>query len=334
MEYRQLGKWGIRLSCLGLGSWLTIGGRCDDEVSTKIIKTAYDKGINFFDTADSYGGKGDTVSGPGYGESERLLGKVLKDYPRSSVVILTKVYTLVGPGPNNQGLSTKHIFESCHASLKRLCTDYLDIYMCHRPDPDVPLEETLRVMEDLAHQGKILYWGVSQFSAAQIIKAQAVARELGARPMAVHEPRYNMLYREPEHELFSVTAQEGIGNVTYSPLAHGVLTGKYLPGQSAPEATRAADNSLNRFMKKHYLTEEKLRRAQELVRIAREMDVTAAQLAIAWILRRPEVTSAILGSTKVEQLEENLKAAEIKIPEDIMTRLEGLYPLEEHYPIV
>jgi len=316
MKYRQMGKWGVRLSAVGLGSYLTIGYKCDEETSRDTIKVAYDNGVNFFDTANAYN----------TGEGERVLGKYLKDYQRSSLVVLSKVFAPMGPGPNDRGLSAKHIYEQCHASLERLGMDYLDIYMCHRPDPTVPLEETVRAMEDLARQGKILYWGISEWSAAQIVKGQAVARELGARPIAVSEPRYNLLYRYPEEEVFPTTQSEGIGNVIFSPLAHGMVTGKYRPGEPAPEGSRAADPDQNGVMMDLYWEEEMKEKGQKMVEIAGEMGVTAAQLAIAWCLRRPEVTSAILGARRVEQVEENLKAVEIEIPDEVAAKLEELYP--------
>jgi len=324
MKYRQMGKWGVRLSCMGLGSYLTIGFKCDEKTSRDMIKIAYDRGINFFDTANAYNN----------GEAERILGKYLKEYPRSALFILTKVFVAMGPGPNDRGLSAKHIFEQCHASLRRLDMDYLDVYMCHRPDPTVPLEETIRAMEDLARQGKILYWGVSEWSSAQILKAQWVGRDLGARPISINEPRYSLLYRYPEKEIFPTTMAEGIGNVVFSPLAHGMLTGKYTPGQPPPEGSRAADPDQNAVIMELYWNEENKRKGQELVRIAREMGVTAAQLAMAWCLRRPEVTSVILGARRVEQLEGNLKAVEMEIPDEVMAKLEELYPAVGEIPTV
>lgn len=324
MKYRQMGKWGVRLSCMGLGSYLTIGFKCDEKTSRDMIKIAYDRGINFFDTANAYNN----------GEAERILGKYLKEYPRSALFILTKVFVAMGPGPNDRGLSAKHIFEQCHASLRRLDMDYVDVYMCHRPDPTVPLEETIRAMEDLARQGKILYWGVSEWSSAQILKAQWVGRDLGARPISINEPRYSLLYRYPEKEIFPTTMAEGIGNVVFSPLAHGMLTGKYTPGQPPPEGSRAADPDQNAVIMELYWNEENKRKGQELVRIAREMGVTAAQLAMAWCLRRPEVTSVILGARRVEQLEGNLKAVEMEIPDEVMAKLEELYPAVGEIPTV
>lgn len=316
MKYRQLGKWGARLSCLGLGSYLTIGFKCDEQASKDTIRYAYDNGINFFDTANAYNN----------GEGERVLGRYLKDFARSSLFVLTKVWAPMGPGPNDRGLSAKHVFEQCHASLKRLGMDYVDLYMCHRPDPDTPVEETVRAMEDLARQGKILYWGVSEWSAAQMIEAQAVARQIGARPIAVNEPRYSLLYRQPEKEVFPTTLSEGIGNVVFSSLAHGMLTGKYAPGQDAPEGTRAADKDANAVIKSMYWTEQNKKRAQQLVKLADEMGVTAAQLAIAWCLRRAEVTSVIFGATRPGQIEENLKAVQIEIPDEVLAKLEELFP--------
>jgi aryl-alcohol dehydrogenase-like predicted oxidoreductase len=318
MKYRQMGKWGLRLSSLGLGSYLTIGFKNDEDTSRDTIRLAYDQGINFFDTANAYN----------KGEGERVLGKHLKHYPRSSVVILSKVWAPMGPGPNDRGLCAKHIYEQCHASLKRLDTEYMDIYMCHRPDPSTPLEETIRAMEDLARQGKILYWGVSEWSPALMTRANAVAREIGARGIGVSEPRYNLLYRYPERDVFPTTATEGIGNVVFSPLAHGMLTGKYPPGQPAPAGTRASDPDQNAVMMGMYWNEEYKARGQELVKIAGQMGVAASQLAIAWCLRRPEVTSVILGARSVAQLQETLKASEIEIPEDVLARLEALYPIE------
>ena len=324
MQYRQMGRSGLRLSTLGVGSYLTIGFKCDEKTSRDTVKVAYDNGINFFDTANAYN----------TGEGERVLGKCLKDLPRSDLVVLSKVFAPMGPGPNDRGLSAKHIFEQCHASLERLGMDYLDIYMCHRPDPSVPLEETLRALEDLARQGKILYFGVSEWSAAQMVRVQAVARKIGTRPISVNEPRYNMLYRYPEQDVFPTTADEGIGNVVFSPLAHGMLTGKYRPGEDAPEGTRASDPDQNSVIMELYWTEENKKKGQELMAIAGDMGVTAAQLSMAWCLRRPEVTSVIMGARSVKQVEENLKAAEVEISDEVAERLEALYPPAGGIPTV
>jgi len=241
--------------------------------------------------------------------------------------VLTKVWAPMGDGPNDRGLSAKHIREQCDASLRRLQMDYVDLYMCHRPDPTTPLEETVRAMEDLARAGKILYWGVSEWPAWMMVKANHVARELGARPIAVNEPRYSLLWRHPEGEVFPVTRQEGIGNVVFSTLAHGMLTGKYAPGIEASPDTRAGDPDLSGVMRKLYWSEENKRKGQELVQIARDLGTSAASLATAWAMRHPAVTSVILGTRTVAQLEENLKALEVQISPEALARLEALYPL-------
>ncbi len=322
MKYRQMGRWGARLSAVGLGSYLTIGFKLDEQASRDTVRAAYDAGINFFDTANAYN----------RGEAERVLGKCLGEFDRSSVFLVTKVWAPMGGGPNDRGLSKKHIAEQCHASLKRLNMDYVDLYMCHRPDPDTPLDETVRAMEDLARQGKILYWGVSEWPAQMLVKANALAREIGARGIGVTQPRYSLLYRYPEDFLFPTLAEEGIGCVCFSPLAHGMLTGKYKPGRPAPAGSRAADPEQNMVIKKLYWTEENKRRGQSLVKIAKKMGVTPAQLALAWCLRRKEVTSVIIGATRVEQIRENVRAAEIEIPADALARLDKVYPVPPAIP--
>jgi voltage-dependent potassium channel beta subunit len=317
MEYRQMGKWGVKLSSIGLGSYLTIGFKLDEAASRGVVQAAYEGGVNFFDTANAYNN----------GEAEKMLGKILREFPRSSYFLITKVFFEMGPGPNDRGLSAKHIFEQCHASLKRLGMDYLDLYMCHRPDPQTPLEETIRAMEDLARQGKILYWGVSEWSADLMSQANVIAKQIGARPIGVNQPRYNLLYRQPENEIFPTTTREGIGNVIFSPLAHGVLTGKYATSE-VPAGTRAADPETNKVMNSMYVSEDTRKRSQELVTIAGKLGVPASRLALAWCLRRPEVTSAIIGATKVEQVKENLRAIELKISDDILGELDRVFPVE------
>ena len=316
MQYRQLGQWGARLSVLGLGSYLTIGFKVDEETSRQMVRAAYEGGINWIDTANAYN----------RGGAETVLGRCLGDYPRSDWFIITKVWAPMGPGPNDRGLSAKHIREQCEASLKRLQLDYLDLYMCHRPDPDTPLVETVRAMEDLAHQGKILYWGVSEWPAWRMAEANHIARELGARPIAVNEPRYSLLWRYPEAEVFPVTLSHGIGNVVFSPLAHGMLTGKYAPGLDAPAGTRAADPDQNAVIRQLYWNEENKLKGQELAALAGELGTTAATLALAWILRHPAVTGIILGTRTVAQLLENLGAVDLALPEEAVARLEALYP--------
>lgn len=324
MEYRKLGKWGAKVSALGFGTYLTVGMTCDRETSRALVKTAYDAGINYFDTANAYN----------RGEAETALGELLKDYPRPSVFVLTKVWAPMGNGPNDRGLSAKHIREQCDASLRRLGMDYVDCYMCHRPDPATPLEETVRAMEGLCRAGKVLYWGISEWPAPMIVRANALARELGARPMAVSQPRYNLLYRYPEQLLFPTTAEEGIGNVVFSPLAHGMLTGKYKPGEEAPAGSRAADDRQNMVIRAMYWNEENKRKGQELAAIAKDYGVSAAELALAWCLRNGNVSSVILGASHVTQLEQNLKAAELSLSEDVLLKLEALYPAPNAVPQV
>jgi len=324
MEYRQLGKWGTKVSSVGLGSYLTIGYTCDDDTSRDMVRTAYENGVNYFDTANAYA----------RGDAELALGKLLDEFPRSDLVVLTKVWAPMGDGPNDRGLSAKHIREQCEASLRRLGMDYVDVYMCHRPDPNTPLEETVRAMEDLARAGKILYWAVSEWPAQMMVKANAVAREIGARPMAVSQPRYNLLYRFPELLLYPTTTEEGIGNVIFSPLAHGMLTGKYKPGQEAPAGTRAADPRQNSVMMNLYWTEKNKKNAQQLVALAAELGVGAAELSIAWCLKNPGVSSVILGTSSVAQLEQNLKAVELELSDDVMAKLDELFPAPDNIPQV
>ena len=255
MQYRNMGRWGVKVSTVGFGSYLTIGFKINDDVSRATVVKAYEGGVNFFDTADAYHG----------GEAERVLGEILSEFPRYTLFLLTKCWAPITEDINDRGLSAKHIFEACHKSLKRLRTDYLDCYMCHRPDPDTPLEETIRALEDLARQGKILYWGVSEWPAHLITRANRVAREIGARPVTVNEPRYNLLFRYPERNLFPATEAEGVGNVIFSPLAHGMLTGKYKPGEGAPAGTRASDEETNSIIMKLYWTEENIRAADMVI---------------------------------------------------------------------
>ena len=324
MQYRRLGSAGIKVSEIGLGSYLTIGMSIDEEVSRATIRKAYELGVNFFDTADAYN----------EGQAEIVVGKCLAEFRRSSVVLASKVWAPMGEGPNDKGLSAKHVIEQCQESLKRLNTDYLDLYQCHRPDADAPLEETVRAMEDLARQGKILYWGTSEWPAWRIAQANAIADKSRCRPAVSNQPRYSLLYRQPEAELFQYCRPNGIGNVVFSPLAHGVLTGKYTPGQPPPAGTRAADEKQNAVMKSMYWSEKCLTQAQQFKGIAEQMGVKPSQLALAWVLRRPEVSSAIIGASKVSQVEQNVAAVEVSIPDEVLRRLDELFPgPPETYPM-
>ena len=322
MEYRKLGKWGAKVSSLSLGTYLTVGFTSDAGTSRALVKTALDAGINYFDTADAYN----------RGEAEKALGELVAGVKRSDLFILTKVWAPMSDAPNDRGLSAKHIKESCDKSLKRLGMDYVDCYMCHRPDADTPLDETILAMEDLIRAGKVIYWGVSEWPAPLMVRANELAARLGARPIAVSQPRYNLLYRYPESLLFPTTAEEGIGNVIFSPLAHGMLTGKYKPGEDAPEGSRASDDRQNLVIKAMYWTEEYKQKGQELAAIAKDFGASAAELAIAWCLRNPNVSSVILGASRVEQLQQNLKALELQLTDDVLNRIETLYPQPEAIP--
>jgi len=316
MQYRNLGKWGVKISTLGLGSYLTIGMHVDDETAAECVRVAFEGGINWIDTANAYNN----------GEAELAFGRILPDYDRDDYVLATKVWAPMGDGPNDRGLSAKHVFEQCHASLQRLQTDYIDLYQCHRSDPDTPLEETIRIMDDLARAGKILYWGVSEWPASLIQEAVDLAKMMGCRPPVSNQPRYSLLWREPEEEVFPTCLHTGLGNVVFSPLAHGVLTGKYEPGQPPPEGTRAADESQNKILMDLYWTEENLRKARRIAEMAGDLGLSAAALSLAWCLRHPAVTSIISGVTKVSQLEDNLRAADADIPDDVYEALCELFP--------
>jgi voltage-dependent potassium channel beta subunit len=301
MNYRHLGKYGIQVSEVALGSWLTYGGASAEDASRQCIERAYDLGINFFDTANVYAS----------GEAEKVVGRVLAQYPRESYVLATKVFFPMGSGPNDRGLSRKHIFEQCHASLKRLGADYIDLYQCHRYDPHTPLEETLAALDDLTRQGKILYAGVSEWSAEQIAHASDYTRGAGLHPIVSNQPYYNMLGRGIEKEIIPLCEREGIGQVVFSPLAQGILTGKYKPGQPLPEDTRASDPKQNMYMnnREGRLDDTVLEKVAKLVPIAEEAGLTVPQLALAWCLRQKNVSSVIIGASRPSQVEDNAAAA-------------------------
>jgi len=307
MQYRKLGKWGVKVSEVSLGSWLTFGHATDEETATQCVYRAYELGINLFDTANIYAA----------GRAEEVMGKALKAFRRDSYVLATKVYFPMGDGPNDRGLSRKHIFEQCHASLRRLNTDYIDLYQCHRYDVHTPLEETVRAMGDLIRQGKILYWGVSEWSASQILDAVHLCQQMNVDPPVSNQPHYNMLGREIEQEVLPMCERVGMGNIVYSPLAQGVLTGKYWPGSAPPPDTRAADDRSNMFMR-WLMSEEVLTKVQKLRPIAERKGLSMAQLALAWCLRQPMVSSVIIGARKVSQIEDNVKASGVQLsPEDL-----------------
>lgn len=311
MKYRRLGNTGLKVSEISLGSWLTYGGYVDNQSAVNTIHRAYDLGINFFDTANVYM----------RGEAEKVVGHALKDYPRDSFVLATKVFWPMGDGPNDRGLSRKHIIEQAHASLKRLDVDYVDIYYCHRYDSETPLEETLRALDDLVRQGKVLYVGVSEWTAEQITEAVHLADKKLLDRIVVNQPQYSMLYRNIEEEIIPVSKKHGIGQVVWSPLGQGVLTGKYKKGAEPPEGSRAESGQqfINRL-----LTDENLDKVEQLTKVAKELEISTAQLAIAWILREPNVSSALVGASRPEQIEENAAASGIELSEEIINKIEKI----------
>jgi voltage-dependent potassium channel beta subunit len=316
MKYRKLGRSGLKVSEVGLGSWLTYGTAVEQQTAVDCIKYAYEKGVNFFDTANAYN----------RGESEIVVGKALEAFPRNSYVLATKVYFPMGEGPNDRGLSRKHIVEQCEASLKRLGVEYIDLYQCHRYDTDTPLDETLRALDDLAAQGKILYAGVSEWSAVQITDAAHIGSKLNLRPLISNQPIYNMLVRYIEKDVLPVCEKEGLGQVVFSPLAQGILSGKYKKGQAIPADSRAANDDINRWINS-YLKDEVLHCVGKLDDIASDLGLKLSQLAIAWVLRKPGVSSAIVGASRVSQVEENVQASAVELTPDVLKEVDAI--LEE-----
>ncbi len=312
MEYRRLGGSGLEVSAISLGSWLTLGSSVDRAATREIVERAHDLGINFFDTADVYA----------KGDAEEALGAALKGIPRPHIVLATKCFFPMTEAPNDRGLSRKHIVESVEASLHRLGTDYLDLHQCHRPDPGTPLEETVRAYEDLIRQGKILYWGVSEWTSEDIVRACRTADEHNAYRPVSNQPQYNIFRRNIERRHLRVCQDEGVGQLVFSPLAQGVLTGKY-SGGTVPRGTRAGDEQRNQFMA-DFLKPEAVEQVDRLSPLAAELGISLAQLALAWCLRQSNVSSVIVGATRVSQIEDNAKAAGVKLPEAIIESIDAL----------
>ncbi|MEC0244061.1 aldo/keto reductase family protein [Paenibacillus dokdonensis] len=310
MKYRRLGGSGLKVSEISLGSWLTYGGYVERENAVNSIKTAYDLGINFFDTANVYE----------KGAAEVLVGETLKAYPRESYVLATKAFWPMGEGPNDRGLSRKHIMEQANASLKRLNHDYVDIFYCHRHDPETPLDETLRALDDLVRQGKVLYVGVSEWQASQIAEAVGVADRYLLDRIVVNQPQYNMFQRYIEKEIMPLSERSGIGQVVFSPLAQGLLTGKYTSASDIPQDSRAAKLE---WMRKG-ITEERISQVKQLEGIASELGISVGNLALAWILRNSNVASALVGASRPEQVTENAKASDVELSADVIDRIEEI----------
>lgn len=313
MHYRRLGRSGLKVSEIALGSWVTFGNQIDEQTAADLIHVAYDRGVNYFDNADMYAN----------GQAEVVMGRAIRDLPREALVISSKVYWPTMPGPNGRGLSRKHITESIHATLRRLDTDYVDLYYCHRFDSDTPLEEVVRTMDDLVHQGKVLYWGTSEWEPAQIAQGWGVARQFNLIPMSVEQPKYNLFNRKRvEEELAPLVHEHGIGLTTWSPLEYGILTGKYNDG--IPEGSRASLESM--AWVRDRITAERIAIVRQLTDVARELEITPAQLALAWILRRKEVSAVITGATRPEQLEENLGGADAvsKLTDEVLDRIDAV----------
>jgi voltage-dependent potassium channel beta subunit len=313
MHYRRLGRSGLKVSEISFGAWVTFGGQVNEAGAVELVQAAYEQGINYFDNADVYAN----------GQAEVLMGKAIKDLPRESLVISTKAFFPSAPGPNGRGLSRKHLFESVNASLGRLNTDYLDLFFCHRFDPDTPVEEIVQSMDILVRQGKILYWGTSEWDPSQVVQAYFIARQNGWIQPTMEQPQYNLFHRERvEVGLAPIAKEFGLGLTTWSPLYFGILSGKYNDG--IPTGSRASLPDMGWIRDR--ITPERIQMVKQLTALASNLEITTAQLAIAWILRRKEVSCVITGATRMEQLDENLGAAEAvdKLDDEILDQIEQI----------
>jgi voltage-dependent potassium channel beta subunit len=312
MHFRPLGRWGLHVTAVSLGSWITYGGTVEDDVASACIDRAWELGVRFFDTANVYAS----------GSAERVVGRALSKYPRESYVLATKVFWPMGPTPNERGLSRKHISEQVTASLRRLGVDYIDLYQCHRSDEATPLDETCRVMDDMIRQGRILYWGVSEWNAGQIDAAVDLCERRGWSPPVSNQPQYNALVRSIEREILPTCVRRGLGSVVWSPLAQGVLTGKYHSVDELPEGSRATGPSAG-FLRA-FLKQDVLDRVQRLRPVADKAGCTMAQLALAWCLRDRAVSSVIVGASRPEQLDETVAAADITLSEEVIAEIDDI----------
>ena len=312
MEHRRLGSTGMYVSEITYGNWITHGSQVEAAAAIKCVKEAFECGITSYDTADVYAGT----------RAETVLGTALKGRRRESYELFTKVYWPTGTGKNDRGLSRKHIMESCNASLKRLKTDYIDLYQAHRFDYETPLEETLSAFDDLIRQGKVHYIGFSEWNAEQIAASLKIQDAKGYNRFVSSQPQYSMLWRVIESKVIPLSQKEGIGQIVWSPIGQGVLTGKYLPGKKAPAGSRATDKKGGANMISRFMNDEVLTAVQRLIPIAKKLDLTPAQLAIAWVLQNPNVSSAIIGATKPSQIKENVKASGIKLESSVMQEID------------
>ncbi len=313
MEYRRLGSTGMYVSEISYGNWITHGSQVEQEAAIKCVKTAFDLGITTFDTADVYAGT----------RAETVLGKALKGIRRESYELFTKVYWPTGTGKNDRGLSRKHIMESCHASLKRLNVDHIDLYQMHRFDFETPLEESLQAFEDLIRQGKVNYIGFSEWTAAQISSALKIQDARGYSRFVSSQPQYSALWRVIEEEVVPLSRKEGIGQIVWSPIAQGVLTGKYKPGAKPPAGSRATDKKSGAGMISRWMRDEVLEAVQKLKPVADSVGLSMSQLAIAWVLQNDNVSSAIMGATKPSQVKENVKASGVKLDASVMKAIDS-----------
>ena len=312
MEIRNLGSSGLKISAIAYGNWLTHGSQVEEDAALACVRRALDEGITTFDTADVYANT----------RAEAVLGRALQGERREGLEILTKVFWPTGPGRHNDhGLSRKHIMESIHGSLRRLGTDYVDVYQAHRYDDETPLEETMEAFADVVHQGKALYIGVSEWRADQIRAAHALARELRIS-LVSNQPQYNLLWRVIEPEIVPTCEELGLGQVVFSPIAQGVLTGKYLPGEAPPEGSRATDDKGGAGMISRWMKDDVLERVQQLRPLADEAGLTMAQLAVAWVLQNPNVSAAIIGASRPDQVSDNARAAGVRLEDDLLRAID------------
>lgn len=321
MEYRRLGKSGLPVSALSYGSWVTFSNQMAVEAALEAMTAAYDAGVNFFDNAEVYA----------LGESEKIMGEALKraGWPRDTYILSSKVFwgSVPDPKPTQAGLNRKHVFEACHDALRRLQVDYLDLYFCHRHDPNVPMEEIVRTMTDLIRQGKVLYWGTSEWKADQIMEAYGVARQYGLVPPTMEQPEYNMFHRaRVEKELAHLIEHYGLGTTIWSPLASGVLTGKYNEGIPADSRARLGGYDWLRKFIESEKGQRRVGKVRQLTNIATELDTSITRLALAWCLKNPQVSTVILGASRVEQVHDNLKALDLlpQLTDDVMVAIEDI----------